>query len=160
MKTTPNLKKKLPDIFCWWLLTLTARPQLMLNQKWYQVSKLEMEFSMINIIYAALLMHAQTEKMTFSCKDDCTLMKHTRSWTYRQRSDYCRHAAIFNKDSVSSVLKIPSKIRVQPFLFTNGNSKWLMGLAKLSINFVFFPVFWLTYFAGQDFTTTLTMVHD
>ena len=27
---------------------------------------------MIDIIYAALPMRAQTEKMTFSCKDDCT----------------------------------------------------------------------------------------
>ena len=37
---------------------------------------------MINITYAALHMRAQTEKMTFSCKDDCTLMKRTRHWTY------------------------------------------------------------------------------
>jgi len=27
-------------------------------------------------------MRAQTEKTTFSCKDDCTLTKHTRHWTY------------------------------------------------------------------------------
>ena len=32
-----------------------------------------MEFHMINMIYAALSMRAHTEKMTFSCKDDCTL---------------------------------------------------------------------------------------
>ena len=25
---------------------------------------------------------AETEKTTFSCKDDCTLTKHTRRWTY------------------------------------------------------------------------------
>ena len=30
-----------------------------------------MEFHMINITYAALHMRAQTEKTTFSCKDDC-----------------------------------------------------------------------------------------
>ena len=36
----------------------------------YQVSKPEMEFHMIVIIYMALPMHAQTEKTTFSCKDD------------------------------------------------------------------------------------------
>ena len=36
-----------------------------------------MEFHMINITYAALHMRAQTEKTTFSCKDDCTLTKHT-----------------------------------------------------------------------------------
>ena len=29
-----------------------------------------MELRMVNIIYAALLMRAQTEKMTFSCHDD------------------------------------------------------------------------------------------
>ena len=37
---------------------------------------------MINITYAALHMREQTEKTTFSCKDDCTLTKHTRRWTY------------------------------------------------------------------------------
>ena len=31
---------------------------------------LEMEFHMMNTIYAALTMRAQTEKTTFSCKDD------------------------------------------------------------------------------------------
>ena len=41
-----------------------------------------MEFHMINITYAALHMRAQTEKTTFSCKDGCTLTKHTRRWTY------------------------------------------------------------------------------
>ena len=41
-----------------------------------------MEFHMINITYVALHMRAQTEKTTFSCKDDCTLTKHTRRWTY------------------------------------------------------------------------------
>ena len=41
-----------------------------------------MEFHMINITYAALHMRAETEKTTFSCKDDCTLTEHTRRWTY------------------------------------------------------------------------------
>ena len=41
-----------------------------------------MEFHMINITYVALHMRAQTEKSTFSCKDDCTLTKHTWRWTY------------------------------------------------------------------------------
>ena len=41
-----------------------------------------MEFHMINITYAALHVRAETEKTTFSCKDDCTLKKHTRRWTY------------------------------------------------------------------------------
>ena len=51
-------------------LTSTATGQLVLNGKCYQVSKPEMELHMINMIYAALPMRAQTEKMTFSCKDD------------------------------------------------------------------------------------------
>ena len=34
------------------------------------------------IIYAALSIRAQTEKTTFSCKDDFTLTKHTRRWRY------------------------------------------------------------------------------
>ena len=42
----------------------------MLNRKYYQVSKPEIDFHIINIIYAALPMHAQIEKTTFSCKDD------------------------------------------------------------------------------------------
>ena len=43
---------------------------------------LKMEFQMKNIIYKALPMCAQTEKTAFSCKDDCTLTKHTQRWTY------------------------------------------------------------------------------
>ena len=76
--------------FFWWPLTVTATPQLMLNRKWYQASKPEMEFHMINMMYAALPMRATT---TFSCKDDCILTKHTRRWTYsplRLQYDLCR----------------------------------------------------------------------
>ena len=39
-----------------------------------------MEFHMINMMYAALPMSAQTEKTTFLSKDNCTLTKLT--WTY------------------------------------------------------------------------------
>ena len=60
---------------------MTATPQLMLNRKWYQASKAKMEFHIINIIYSALAMRAQTLMTTFSCKDDCTLTKHKRCWT-------------------------------------------------------------------------------
>ena len=38
----------------WRLLTMTATPQLLLNRKWYHVSKPEMEFHMINKTYATL----------------------------------------------------------------------------------------------------------
>ena len=41
-----------------------------------------MEFHMISISYAAMHVRAETEKTTFSCKDDCTLTKHTWRWTY------------------------------------------------------------------------------
>ena len=41
--------------------------------------KPEMEFHMINIIQVALPMRAQRKNMTFKCKDDCTLTKHTYS---------------------------------------------------------------------------------
>ena len=55
--------------------------------------KLEMEFHMINIMYAELPMRTQREKTTFSCKDDCKLTKHKRHWTYsplRLQYDLCR----------------------------------------------------------------------
>ena len=64
---------------------MTAKPQLMLSRKWNQASKPEMELHMENIMYTALLTHAQTEKTTFSCKDDCTLTKHTWRCTYYSR---------------------------------------------------------------------------
>ena len=44
-----------------------------------------MEFHSIHIIYAALSICVQTENTTFSCKDNCTLTKHTRRWTYSAR---------------------------------------------------------------------------
>ena len=42
----------------------------MLNQKFNQAFKPEMEFHMMNIMHAALPMHSQREKTTFKCKDD------------------------------------------------------------------------------------------
>ena len=51
--------------------------------------KPDMEFHMMNIIYAALSISAQAKKMTFSCKDDCTLTKHTRPWTYSALRYFC-----------------------------------------------------------------------
>ena len=38
----------------------------------------EVEYQMINMMYAALPICTQTEKTTFSCKDDFILMKHTQ----------------------------------------------------------------------------------
>ena len=68
--------------FSRWLFTVTAAPRLMLNRKWYQASKPEMEFHMMNMIHAALPMRAQREKTILKCKDDSTLTKHTWRWTY------------------------------------------------------------------------------
>ena len=67
--TTPNLKIITCNFFCW-ALPSTATGQLILNQKCHQVSKPEMELHMINIIYAALHIRAQTEKTTSLCIDD------------------------------------------------------------------------------------------
>ena len=50
--------------FFWWLLTLTATQQLMSNRICYQVFKPDMEFHMIDLIYAALPISALTEKTT------------------------------------------------------------------------------------------------
>ena len=61
---------------------ITCNFLMILNRKCYQVSKPEMELGMINVIYAVLPMCAQTEKITFSCKDNCILTKHTRRWIY------------------------------------------------------------------------------
>ena len=66
---TENQDPKIYNFF-WWLLTSTATGQLILNWNCYQVYKPEMELHMIDIIYAALPMCAQTEKTTFSCKDN------------------------------------------------------------------------------------------
>ena len=52
----------------------------------------EMDFNIINMMYAALPRHTQTEKTTLSCKDDCILTKNTRRWTYsllRLQYDLC-----------------------------------------------------------------------
>ena len=56
--------------------------QLILDRKFYHVSKSEMVFNMMNVIYMALRMCAFTEKTTFLCKDKCTLTNHTRRWTF------------------------------------------------------------------------------
>ena len=55
----PTPLKKLPEIF-WWLLTLTAKRQLMSNRICYQVSKPEMEFHMRDDICG--IAHAHTNR--------------------------------------------------------------------------------------------------
>ena len=58
----PPLPLKSYLIFFWWLPTVTATPLLMFNRKLYQASKPEMEFHMIDMIYAAL----HTWRLTYS----------------------------------------------------------------------------------------------
>ena len=90
----------------------------MLNRKWYQGSKPEMEFHMINIIYGALSISAQTEKTTFSCKDDCTLTKPTGRWTYSA------------KDFEIPLCHTPP-LRSFLLLVTNSNPAWGGTIADL-----------------------------
>ena len=111
----PPPLKKIYLKFFWWLLTMTATPQLMLNRKWYQSFKPEMEFHMINIMYVALPMCAQTEKTTFSCKDECILTKHTQRWTYsplRLQYDLCRTSWLLTDSPVRS-LEGPLPLKTQ-----------------------------------------------
>ena len=54
---------------CRQLLTLTAAAQLTQNQKFYQLSKPEIKFHMMEEIYAALRMCTRAEKKTFLSKD-------------------------------------------------------------------------------------------
>ena len=49
--------------FFWWLLTLTATAQLVLNREFYQVSKPVMEFKLMDMINRALHIHTHTEKL-------------------------------------------------------------------------------------------------
>ena len=66
---------------------------------------------MINITYAALHMRAQTEKSTFSCKDDCTLTKHTRRWTYSAlRNFFLTEMSFYTK--IFFLLKLFCSVRI------------------------------------------------
>ena len=92
---SPPLKNYLN--FFLWLLPMTATPQLMLNQKWYQASKLEMEF---HIMYAASSNACTDRKDDFSCKDGCIMTKHAQRWTYspqRLQYDLCHLIILDNR---------------------------------------------------------------
>ena len=60
---------------CLRLLTLTATAQLTPNRKSYQLSKPEIEFHMMEEMYAALCMCTCAEKTTFFGKDDLTIVE-------------------------------------------------------------------------------------
>ena len=77
----------------WWLLTVTATPQLMLNRKWYQASKPEMEFNKRHCPrrykQKRRHFHAQTTVHWWSphgaghilfCGSFCCCCPHTCSW--------------------------------------------------------------------------------
>ena len=120
----------------------------MLNQKWFQASKPEMEFNIINMMYAALPRRAQTEKTTFSCKDDCILTKHTWRWTYsplRLQYDLCRTSLMvpspmlcslssvcLTLSTKSSVLLIPRHVSVIQVPVKITVKAWLPKLPKLN----------------------------
>ena len=57
----------------------------MVNRIWYQASKPEMEFNILNMIYAALPRHAQTEKTTN--------LKTTVYWGSTHGAEYIPHCA-------------------------------------------------------------------
>ena len=100
---------------------MTATPQLMFNRKWYKASKLEMEFHKINIIYAALSIRARIEKTTFSCKDDCTLTKHTGRWTY-----YARDFEI----PLCHIPPLRSFLLIEGLLESKNGGLWQSGISK------------------------------
>ena len=60
----------LPEKKCLQLLILTATTQLTPNRKFYQLSKPEKEFHMMEEMYAALRMRMCAEKTTLLGKDD------------------------------------------------------------------------------------------
>ena len=116
----------------------------------------EMELYMINLIYVALLMCEQTEKMTFSCKDDCILTKHTRRWTYSSLSlqyDLCRTSSTFFQawrelveahcGSIHEILSVSSNLdlKANPILT---QSDW----ASLGVLFWFLAMYFLFTFWG------------
>ena len=60
----------LPEKKCLQLLILTATTQLTPNRKFYQLSKPEIEFHVMEEMYAALCMSTSAEKTIFLHKDD------------------------------------------------------------------------------------------
>ena len=83
-------------------------------------------------------MRAQTEKTTFSCKDDCTLTNRTRRWTYSAlRHFFC------NKLLVLILASKPSSVKVKGIF--NNPFGWLLKnkhvLSKTGLDlFYFIPV--------------------
>ena len=98
--------------------------------------KPEMEFHKIKITYAALPMRAQTEKTTFSCKDDCTLTKHKWRWIYSalQYLFYLYSVSLADRLNTASVRPILSYgAQIFDFVFFLGPLSCLATLALWQI---------------------------
>ena len=65
----------LPEKKCLRLLTLTAKAQLTPNRKSFQLSKPEIEFHVMEEMYAALRMCTCAEKTPFYGKDDSFIVE-------------------------------------------------------------------------------------
>ena len=69
---------------------MTATPQLMINRKWYQASEPEMEFHMINMIYAALSMRARLERSIFlTGRDQSFAHTYVYAWDWSFHGTSC-----------------------------------------------------------------------
>ena len=93
-----------------------------------------MEFHMINIIYAALPMRAQTEKTTFSRKDDYTLKKHTWGWTYSGLQYLFYVYSVSLGDALTTAA-------VRPFLYNLEVKRQKLGLLFSHVHCDFLGVF-------------------
>ena len=71
-------------------------------------------------------MRAQTEKTTFSCKDDCILTKHTQRWTYSPLFQLATFVVL-----VFYVIKMPTYLKTISFflLYTN-----ILDIFKSGVN--------------------------
>ena len=95
---------------------------------------------MINIIYAALPTHAQTEKTTFSCKDDCTLTKHTRCLTYSACSIFS-NMRLFHKNETKrrSVFRRRSPRRPRSHLGVQSQFSAYFNILANLLEFIIIP---------------------
>ena len=106
MKTTLKIPPPFQILFCP-LPSSKKLPEIFFddfsNREWNQASKPEMEFHIINIIYAALSLHAQTEKRHFHAKT-------TDHWRSTHVAGYSA------RDSEISLCHIPL---LRSFIFCN-----------------------------------------
>ena len=123
-------------------------------------------FHMINKTYKALPMRARTRMTTFSCKDVCTLMKHTRRWTYSALRYFsklililCGHVLLTTEISANKDLEILRK-----FTFIGFNCAKYLSFKKIFSQYLRFPLKTRVndlplskYFYSQKFPETLSL---